>query len=99
MQRLLAANKVRLARNKVIQIFQHELGYALRADQFLDFDLSRHFVGKIYRQMRTVPERKLATVHEVRGELVHLKEMGRVYDDQHVILFHRLRSTGRSRLR
>jgi hypothetical protein len=91
MQRLLAANKIRLARNKVIPIYQYELGYALRADQFLDIDLSQHLIRKIYQQMRTVPAKTLATVHEVRGELAHLKEAWKVFSDQHVLLSYRNR--------
>jgi hypothetical protein len=89
MKRLLAANKVRLARNKVIEIYQSELGYALRADQFLDIDQSHCLLREIYQQMRTVPAKTLATFHEVRGELAHLKETCRAFSGQQVILYYR----------
>ncbi len=91
MKRLLAANKVMLARNKLRQIYHQELGYALQTDQFLDINLSQHFIRRIYQQMRTVPARTLATVHGVKGELTHLKEAWRTLADQHVLLYYRNR--------
>jgi molybdopterin converting factor small subunit len=91
LKQMLAANKARLARNKVISIYQHELGYPLRADQFLDVDRSQRLLREIYQQMRTVPARTFATVQEVRGELAQLKEAWRAFSDQHVILFYRNR--------
>lgn len=86
MKRLLAANKVRLARNQMISIYQHELGYALRVDQFLDIDQSQQCVGQIYRHVRTKSDKTLATVPEVVEELAKFKQTWQIFADQYVFL-------------
>lgn len=75
-------------RNQLIQIYQHELEYTIREDQFIDSHQSPNLARDIIRQVMRSPSREFANFRQVRGELDRLKEQCRIYADQQVILFY-----------
>lgn len=76
------------AKKQLIQIYQHELKYALREDQFVENDRLPNLSRELMRQVVKSPTKKLADFHQVRGELDRLKEESRASHDQHVIFFY-----------
>ena len=88
---LLTRNKIRLARNALIERYQRELGYQLIADQFIDFDVSRHIKREVYHKVSTLQKQKIdAFVHfqDVIIALNHLKQRAKVLDETWVICYY-----------
>jgi len=88
---LLTRNKIRLARNALIERYQRELGYQLVADQFIDFDVSCHIKREVYHKESTLWKQKIdAFVHfqDVLIALNHLKQRTMMLDETWVICYY-----------
>jgi len=81
---LLIRNKIRLARDALIKRYQQELGYQLKAEQFIDFDASLHIKQAVYHKVRDLQSQKIVefvdfqdvlnTLNQLKQKIIRLSE-------------------------
>src|SRR5260370_35544884 len=72
--RLLAKNKTRLARAKLIKRYREELGYPLTTEQFIDLEVSHRIKREVYQKAVKLKRQEAFDFYGILTTLERLKE-------------------------
>jgi hypothetical protein len=86
--RLLAKNKTRLARDKLIERYQQELGYPLAAEQFIDLEVSHRIKREVYQKAAKLKHQETFDFQDILTALERLKEQSSQLGNTKVIFYY-----------
>jgi len=86
--RLLAKNKTRLARDKLIERYREELGYPLVAEQFIDLEVSHRIKREVYQKATKLKRQETFDIHGILTALERLKEQSSQLGNTKVIFYY-----------
>jgi len=85
---LLAKNKTRLARDKLIERYQQELGYPLAAEQFIDLEISHRTKREVYQKTSKLKRQETFDFQGILTALEQLKEQSSQLGNTKVIFYY-----------
>ncbi len=86
--RLLAKNKTRLARDKLIERYRQELGYPLTTEQFIDLEVSHRIKREVYQKAVKLKRQETFDFHGILTTLERLKEQSSQLGNTKVIFYY-----------
>jgi len=86
--RLLAKNKTRLARDKLIERYQQELGYPLAAEQFIDLEVSHRIKREVYQKAVKLKRQETFDFQGILTALEQLKEQSSQLGNTKVVFYY-----------
>ncbi len=86
--RLLAKNKTRLARDRLIERYREELGYPLVAEQFIDLEVSHRIKREVYQRIAKLRQQETFDFHGILSALEQLKEQSSQPGNTKVIFYY-----------
>lgn len=86
--KLLAKNKTRLARDKLIERYRQELGYPLAAEQFIDLGISHRIKQEVYQRVAKLRQQETFDFQGVLTRLEQLKKQSNQLGNIKVILYY-----------
>ncbi len=86
--RLLAKNKTRLARDKLIERYREELGYSLTTEQFIDLEVSHRIKQEVYQRIAKLRQQETFDFHSILTALERLKEQSSQLGNTKVIFYY-----------
>ena len=86
--RLLAKNKTRLARDKLIERYRQEFGYPLAVEQFIDLDVSHRIKREVYQKAAKLKRQETFDFQGILTALEQLKEQSSQLGNTKVIFYY-----------
>ena len=86
--RLLAKNKTRLARDKLIEKYRQELGYHLTTEQFIDLEVSQRIKQEVYQRIAKLRQQETFDFQGILTALERLKEQSSQLGNTKVIFYY-----------
>jgi hypothetical protein len=86
--RLLAKNKTRLARDKLIERYREELGYPLTTEQFIDLEVSHRIKQEVYQKAAKLKRQETFDFQGILTALEGLKEQSSQLGNTKVMFYY-----------
>jgi hypothetical protein len=85
---LLAKNKTRLARDKLIERYREELGYPLTTEQFINLEVSHRIKQEVYQKAVKLKRQETFDFHGILTALERLKEQSSQLGNTKVVFYY-----------